>query len=72
MRTGRIKWFSQQLGSGFIRGDEGENVFFNYSVIACNDPKTIQRGQRVIFDIAKNLQSISLTATRVTLITMPA
>ena len=70
--TGKIKWFSQHLGAGFIRSDEGENVFFNFSVIACNDPKPIQRGQRVIFDIAKNLQSISLTAAKVTLITMPA
>jgi CspA family cold shock protein len=72
MLTGIIKWFSQQLGAGFIRCDEGENVFFKFSVIACNDSKAIQKGQCVIFDIAKNLQSISLTAAKVTLITMSA
>ena len=65
MPTGKIKWFSPQIGAGFIRSDEGENVFFRFSAIHSNEPKTIQRGQCVSFDIAKNLKSISTTAANV-------
>jgi cold shock CspA family protein len=65
MPTGKIKWFSQQIGGGFIRSDEGENVFFRLSALHSNDLKTIRRGQCVSFDIAKNLTSISTTAANV-------
>ena len=65
MPTGKIKWFNRQIGAGFIRSDEGENVFFRLSAIRSDDPKTIQRGQCVTFDIAKNLRSISPTAASV-------
>jgi len=65
MPTGKIKWFNQQIGAGFIRTDEGENVFFRFSAIHSNDPKTIRRGQCVSFDIAKNLKSISTMAAKV-------
>jgi len=60
MPTGKIKWFSQQIGAGFIISDEGENVFFR-----CNKTETIQRGQCVSFDIVKNRKTISKTATNV-------
>ena len=65
MPMGKIKWFNQQIGAGFIRSDEGENVFFRTSAIRCDNPKSIQRGQCVTFDIAKNLRSISPTAAYV-------
>jgi cold shock CspA family protein len=71
MPIGKIKWFNPQIGAGFIRSDEGENVFFRFSAIHSNEPKTIRRGQCVSFDIAKNLKSISTTAAKVNpLITM--
>jgi cold shock protein len=66
MPTGRIKWVNQQIGAGFILSSEGENVFFRLSAVRSVDPKTIQRGQCVTFDIAKDLRrSISRTAARV-------
>ena len=65
MATGKIKWFSPQIGAGFIRSDEGENVFFRSSAIRSDDPKTTRRGQCVSFDIAKNLKSISTMAAKV-------
>jgi cold shock CspA family protein len=71
MPIGKIKWFNPQIGAGFIRSDEGENVFFRFSAIHSNEPKTIRRGQCVSFDIAKNLKSISTKAAKVKpLITM--
>lgn len=72
MPTGKIKWFSPKIGAGFIRSDEGENVFFHFSALQNNDLKTIQRGQCVSFDIEKNLKGISKTAAYVeALIKMP-
>jgi CspA family cold shock protein len=65
MPTGKIKWFNQQIGAGFIRGDEGENVFFRFNAIRNHNRKTIREGQRVSFEIAKNLRSISRTAANV-------
>ncbi len=65
MPTGKIKWVSQQMGAGFIRSDEGINIFFRFSAIQSNEPKTVRRGQCVSFDIAKNLRSISPTAASV-------
>ena len=65
MPTGRIKWFNQQIGAGFIRSDEGENVFFRLSALRGDDPRKIQRGQCVSFDIAKDVRSISPTAASV-------
>ena len=65
MPTGKIKWFSPQIGAGIIRSNEGENVFFRFSAIRSNEPKTIRRGQCVSFDNVKNLRSISMTAANV-------
>ena len=72
MPTGKIKWFNQQIGTGFIRSEEGENVFFRFSAIHSNESKTIRRGQSVSFDIAKNLKTISTTAATVKLLTTMA
>lgn len=65
MQTGKIRWFNQVIGTGFIRSDEGEDVFFRSSAIRSNNPKMIRRGQRVFFDIAKNCKSFSRTAANV-------
>lgn len=68
MPTGKIKWFSPQIGTGFIRSDEGENIFFRVSAVRGDDPNVLHRGQCVIFDIAKNQKSLSLTAASVILL----
>ncbi|MHB9099223.1 MAG: cold-shock protein [Syntrophales bacterium] len=65
MPTGRIKWFNQQIGAGFIRSDKGENVFFRCGAIDRNNRKAIRPDQCVSFEIAKNLRSIAQTAARV-------
>jgi len=66
MPTGKIKWFNHKIGAGFIRSDEGENIFFRFGSIHGKDPKVIRQGQHVHFDIAKNIKSLSQTASSVT------
>lgn len=66
MPTGRIRWFNHQIGAGFIRSDEGENIFFRSNVYNGRNTQEIREGMPVCFDIAKNLQTLSRTARRVT------
>jgi cold shock CspA family protein len=65
MPTGKVKWFNQQIGAGFIRTDDGENVFFRHNAIRGSNGKRVEEGQHVSFEIAKNLRSIAQTASNV-------
>lgn len=66
MLTGKIKWFNPKIGAGFIRGDDGENVFFRFNAFHGADPVALRNGQHVRFDIARNMRGLSLTAATVT------
>ncbi len=65
MPQGKVKWFSERIGAGFIRTEEGKDVFFNINSIHGNDPQITQRGQCVRFDILKSASGISLSAANV-------
>lgn len=65
MPVGKVKWFSRTIGAGFIRTDEGQDVFFNIGAIRSSDPQIIERGKCVSFDILKKQNGISLSAANV-------
>jgi CspA family cold shock protein len=48
---GKVKWFNEQKGFGFIEKDEGGDVFVHHSAIQSDGFKTLQEGQRVSFDV---------------------
>ncbi|WP_312934280.1 cold shock domain-containing protein CspD [Pseudomonas sp.] len=52
MATGKVKWFNNEKGYGFIN-EEGraEDLFVHYSKIQMDGFKTLRAGQRVVFDI---------------------
>ena len=65
MSKGTVRCFSPQIGAGFISSEDGHNVFFRFSTILNYNPETIYKGQQVRFDITKNHQGASLSATNV-------
>ncbi|UCH79520.1 MAG: cold shock domain-containing protein, partial [Candidatus Coatesbacteria bacterium] len=48
---GKIKWFSDAKGYGFIEREEGEDVFVHFSAIAGDGFRTLAEGQEVEFDV---------------------
>ncbi len=50
---GAVKWFNAAKGYGFIRPDEGPDVFVHFSEIKGTGYKTLEQGDRVSFDIAQ-------------------
>ena len=51
MAKGKVKWFNDQKGYGFITPEEGPDVFVHHSVIQGDGFKTLAEGQEVEFDI---------------------
>jgi CspA family cold shock protein len=61
---GRIKWFNNSKGYGFIGRDDGSDVFVHYSAIVGDRYRTLQEGDPVEFELVqgpKGPQAISVT-----------
>jgi len=53
MAKGKVKWFSNQKGYGFITSEEGKDIFVHYSVIKGDGYKTLKEGQEVEFEVSQ-------------------
>ena len=49
--SGKVKWFDEKKGWGFIQKEDGSDVFVHYTAIQDNGFKTLADGQTVEFEI---------------------
>jgi len=61
--TGKVKWFNNSKGYGFIQQEDGTDIFVHFSAIAGEGYKTLEEGQPVEFEITqgpKGLQAANV------------
>ena len=51
--TGKVKWFNNEKGFGFIEYNDKEDIFVHYSAILSEGYKTLVEGQYVKFDLVR-------------------
>ncbi len=53
MAKGRVKWFNEKKGYGFISRDNGNDVFVHFSAIQRDGFKTLYEGDEVEFEVSQ-------------------
>ena len=57
MAEGKVKWFNDRKGFGFIEQDSGQDLFVHHSAIAGEGFKSLAEGDRVSFDVVQGPKS---------------
>ena len=69
MASGKVKWFNNAKGYGFVNEDgKDEDLFAHFSAIKMDGYKTLKAGQRVNFEIIqgpKGLHAVAITDAKV-------
>ncbi len=51
MASGKVKWFDNRKGFGFIAQDGGQDIFVHHTAITGQGFKTLQEGEEVNFEV---------------------
>jgi len=51
MAKGKVKWFNNQKGFGFITPENGKDVFVHFSALQGDGYKSLEEGQDVEFEV---------------------
>ncbi len=66
---GKVKWFNNDKGYGFVDYKDNEDIFVHYSAIKQDGFKTLSEGQLVQFDLIetdKGLQAVNVVEVETT------
>ncbi len=57
-RVGKVKWFNETKGYGFIEQDSGPDIFVHYKEIQGDGFKTLNDGQEVEYDVSEDAKGL--------------
>ncbi|MBP7341521.1 MAG: cold-shock protein [Smithellaceae bacterium] len=58
MSEGKVKWFNERKGFGFIEQEGGKDIFVHFSAIQSSGFKTLTEGQQVTFDVIQGKKGL--------------
>ena len=61
---GKVKMFNKEKGYGFIRSEDGTDVFFHYSALVMDAYKTAEEGELVEFDVENSDRGLRASNVR--------
>jgi CspA family cold shock protein len=64
MATGKVKWFNDQKGFGFIAAENGKDVFVHHSVIEGDGFRTLQEGETVEYEYEDSAKGMKATKVK--------
>jgi CspA family cold shock protein len=64
MSEGKVKWFNESKGFGFISQEGGADVFVHFSAIQASGFKTLSEGQSVSFDVTQGKKGLEAENVR--------
>ncbi len=64
MATGRVKWFNDAKGFGFITQEGGEDVFVHYSAVQAQGFKSLAEGDQVEFEVTRGPKGLQASNVR--------
>jgi len=64
MPTGKVKWFDERKGYGFISREDGDDVFVHYSEIETDGFKTLTENQEVTFELKEGPKGLQASNVR--------
>ena len=64
MATGKVKWFNDQKGFGFISTEAGKDVFVHHSVIEGTGFRTLEDGESVQYEYEDGPKGMKATQVK--------
>ncbi|HNV57745.1 MAG TPA: cold-shock protein [Smithellaceae bacterium] len=64
MSEGKVKWFNERKGFGFIEQEGGSDIFVHFSAIQSSGFKTLTEGQQVRFDVVQGKKGLEAENVR--------
>ena len=64
MSEGKVKWFNERKGFGFIEQEGGTDIFVHFSAIQSSGFKTLNEGQQVSFDVVQGKKGLEAENVR--------